>query len=298
MSSETVQQSHSESSIRARRHTGFTLIELLVTIGIIAVLISLLLPALGKARQGAMLVSELSAGRQLLIAHQNYATDHKLRVMPGFASSSMLSSNKIIARDDAGNRLYDIRGQRYPWRLLPYTEFELQTMYRDSKDVLRGEGNRGYVYNVSLAPRFGMNVAFVGGNADGDLTGVAFGSPQVQNLLAGLWGANWYVRRLDKVPSPSDLMVFASAYEPENTLDGFHKVLPPNFTRRIWAESQPGLESIENGLDVGYVSFRFGAKAAAVMFDGHAEAMNWNEMQNMRHWAPTATSPDFVLPSP
>ncbi|MEM7626978.1 MAG: type II secretion system protein [Planctomycetota bacterium] len=93
-----------DPSARAGRNAGFTLIELLVVISIIALLLGVLLPALGSARTSAKLIKCASGQRQVGLALQAYAVDHRGVLPPSVGTTQFVPT---IFRSSALG--YDLR---------------------------------------------------------------------------------------------------------------------------------------------------------------------------------------------
>src|SRR4051794_18964131 len=91
----------SVSATRSRAGArGFTLVELLIVIGIIALLVAILMPALSRARQQAIQTQCLSNLRQLGMVIQLYANENNDRVPIGYSGNQGWNGYEIY---EAGN---------------------------------------------------------------------------------------------------------------------------------------------------------------------------------------------------
>jgi prepilin-type N-terminal cleavage/methylation domain-containing protein/prepilin-type processing-associated H-X9-DG protein len=81
-----------------RTQNAFTLVELLIVIGIIALLISILLPALSKARKAANATACLSNLHQMALGMTMYANDNHQALLPYYNSGLwMISISSYVA---------------------------------------------------------------------------------------------------------------------------------------------------------------------------------------------------------
>jgi prepilin-type N-terminal cleavage/methylation domain-containing protein len=287
--------------INHRSDRGFTLIELLVVIAIIAVLIGILLPAIGRCRVLSRQARELSGARQMLIALQLYADTYKGSVPPGYPPRQWVDSNMVVI-DHEGERITGETAQRYPWRLAPFLNYDFRGLYQDDKILvdLRDRAPEyqafgvDYRYIVSLFPSLAYNDTFVGGS---DRLG------QFDSSFRRSFG-RVFIERLDEVQHGTKVMAFVSGradiqpYLPSvGKLQGFFRAEPPYLNpgegRRWEAAYNP--DPVSANANSGFVSLRYDRRAVTGMLDGHAETLKWEELADMRHWSDFADVADWTL---
>ncbi len=280
---------------------GFTLIELLVVIAIIALLIAILLPALGKARSCAFRVRSLSSARQLMLAYSLYADENDDALLIGFAARGhVLGANAPL--DETGRPLdgNPELARRYPWRLAPQLDYDWQGMYEDTDALSEIRDEPDYEYIISLYPSFGLNVVFMGGSSNH----YAFEDDGSRDLQARRFFGDFFLRRRSDARRPSDLITFASGRSKNvqglnyaAAPQGYFEVRPPRFIDQqgpLWDETYDP-DADEPGANSGFVSLRHEDRAITAMFDASARTMGWDELRDMRHWSDEATTPDWAI---
>lgn len=266
------------------RRGGFTLIELLVIVGIIALLISMLLPVLGKARRQAQLTEELAAVRQLMIAYLAYTTDNHGALMPGRIEVDKYPGMKVP--DDLGNELKPVEAaNRWTWRLSAYIQYNLRgtILVNERAAAFADRDQLDWAYRVSVFPSFGMNMYNIGGDLE---------APGMN--LPG------YLRRITQARHSSQLIVFASARDSAN-VHGYFLIQPPVYKLPMWSSPQtwPAGEYRESdhGGMWGNVHPRWDGRAVVGCLDGHAEALTIDQLRDMTRWSERAArinDPDWI----
>lgn len=261
---------------------GFTLIELLVSVAVIAMLLSLLVPAFKQSREAARSTVCLSNVRQLALANDTYASDHAGRYAPGAASFLANRDRWFGSRAAASgpftgagplSEYAQLSAQSFDVRACPTFTRTLQSLVRAGAGFERGCSGYGY-NNAYVGVSRAMSPAPVSA-----ATGAAATSPSARLLTDRLGQRQAWFERPSAVLMFADSALAAGSLAPSATagLIEYSFIEPRFWPDNPASRPQPSMH-FRHGVASG-TSSTAGARASAVHLDGHAKLVDMDQNQ-------------------